>query len=87
MEFTPTRKIEKKNGKKWESTDADPMTGAEVYRALAEDMIYKYIYRGTFVKSIKRTSNHNGTQTITVTYDHDGIATNDVRAIYHIRNC
>ena len=85
--FVPTRRTEVKKGKKWEATDSDPMVGAEVYRALAEDMMYKYIYKGSFIKSIKRKTNYDGTQTIIVTYDHNGIATNDVRAIYHIRNC
>ena len=85
MEFVPTRKAEVKHGKKWEASTSDPMTGAEVYRALAEDLLYKYVNKASFIKSIKRKQNYNGTVTIIVTYDHTGIATNDVRAIYTIR--
>lgn len=87
MEFVPTRKTEVKKGKKWEASTSDPMSGGEVYRALAEDMICKCLNKATFIKSIKRKTNYDGTQTITVTYDHNGIACNDVRAIYHIKNC
>ena len=85
MAFVPTRKTEVKHGKKWEASTSDPMTGAEVYRALAEDLLYKYVNKASFIKSIKRKQNYNGTVTIIVTYDHTGIATNDVRAIYTIR--
>lgn len=87
MEFIPTRKMEVRKGGKWEASTSDPMAGAEVYRALAEDLVYKYIYKASYIKSVKRTTNHDGTQKIIVTYDHNGIATNDVRAIYHIRYC
>lgn len=85
MEFVPTRKTEVKHGKKWEASTSDPMTGAEVYRALAEDMLYKYVNKASFTKSIKRKQNYNGTVTIIVTYDHMGIACDDVRAIYTIK--
>ena len=87
MEFVPTRKTEVTPGKKWEASTSDPMSGGEVYRALAEDLVYKYIYKASHIKSVKRTTNYDGTQKIIVTYDHNGIATNDVRAIYHIKNC
>ena len=90
MEFVPTRKAEvldkvaDKNAK-WKASTSDPMTGAEVYRALAEDMVCKYIHKANFIKSIKRKQNYNGTVTIIVTYDHRGIACDDVRAIYTIK--
>lgn len=85
MEFVPTRRTEVRRGKKWEPSTSDPMAGAEVYRSLAEDLVYKYLNRASFIKSIKRKQNYNGTVTIIVTYDHTGIATDDVRAIYTVR--
>lgn len=80
MEFVPTRTVEKKDGKKWVKEDYVEMSGMEVYRALAEDFIYKHVYKSNHIKSIKRKNNYNGTQTIVVTYGCD------VRAIYTVRN-
>ena len=80
MEFVPTRTVEKKDGKKWVKEDYVEMSGMEVYRALAEDFIYKHVYKSNHIKSIKRKNNYNGTQTIVVTYRCD------VRATYIVRN-
>lgn len=89
MEFVPTRrtevldKVANKNAK-WQASTSDPMTGAEVYRALAEDLMYKYIHKASFIKSIKRKNNYDGTQEVIVTYD--CTESYKVRAIYQIKN-
>ena len=71
--------IEVKNGKKWDVSRivTDEL---EVYQSLSADIIAKKINGATWVKSIKRVSNYDGTQNITVTYD------NDCRSIYTVKN-
>jgi hypothetical protein len=80
MEFVPTRTVEKKIGGKWVKEEYAEMSGLEVYRALAEDLIYKHVYKSNYIKSIKRKNNFDGTQTIVITYD------SGVRATYIVRN-
>ncbi len=89
MEFVPTRRTEvldkvANKHAKWQASTSDPMTGAEVYRALAEDLMYKYIHKANFIESIKRKTNYDGTQEVIVTYDCTD--SYKVRAIYHIKN-
>lgn len=71
------RIIELKEGSKWiesrKETDA-----LEIYRSLAFDLINKKIHNASFIRSIKRVPQYDGTQKITVTYD------NQVRSIYQI---
>lgn len=73
------RTVELKTGRNWEvyrvETDA-----SEIYEALARDLIAKKINGCTYIKSIKRVCNYDGTQTITVTYD------NNCRSIYTVVN-
>lgn len=51
----------------WETTDAE-----QVYSDLAHELISKKINACSYIRSIKRTPLYNGTQKITVTYDHGG---------------
>lgn len=70
-----SRTIETKKGDKWfyGSTCRDPET---VYESLANDLIAKKINQCSYIKSIRRRQNYNGTATITVVYS------NNVRALY-----
>lgn len=76
---TISRTAEKKRGKKWIETfkQTEPV---EVYRDLMHDLINKKICCASYIKSIKRTNNYDGTQTIIVTYD------NECRSIYIVEN-
>lgn len=71
--------VEIKNGKTWEVsfilTDEK-----EVYESLAQDLINKKLNQCTFIKTIKRIPNYDGTQSITVNYN------NDTRAVYTVKN-
>jgi hypothetical protein len=71
--------VEIKNGRKWE-TERVITEESEVYKSLAHDLIAKKIHACTYIKSIKRICNYDGTQTITVTYN------NDCRSIYTVEN-
>ena len=53
---------------------------AEVYEALANDLIAKKLNNASSIKSIRRNSNYDGTQEIIVTYGCK------IRAIYTVRN-
>lgn len=68
-----------KTGKTWANTyiDTCPET---VYKSLSHDLIAKKINACTYIKSIKRIQNYNGTNTIIVLYD------NNTRSIYTIDN-
>ena len=76
---TIQRIVEVKTGKKWDVSRivTDEL---EVYQSLSADIIAKKIKSATWVKSIKRVNNYDGTQNITVTYD------NDCRSIYTVKN-
>lgn len=56
-----------KNGKTWEllTTTTDPQI---VYSRLAQDLINKKLCACTYIKSITRRQNYNGTVTITVMF-------------------
>ena len=71
--------IEIKRGKKWEK-EMVITNETLVYKYLANDLISKKLNGCTFIKTIKRVSNYDGTQTITVTFD------NDCRNIYTVKN-
>lgn len=70
---------EKKHGSKWvksyESTEP-----TEIYKGLMHDLIHKKLEGCTYIKSIKRTQNYDGTLTITVNY------IGDVRRVYTIED-
>lgn len=73
------RITEVKEGRTWRETytTTDP---AEVYKALAEDLIQKKINACAYIRSIKRENLYNGYQRITVLYN------NGVRSIYTAKN-
>lgn len=73
------REFQIKSGNKWHTTYevTDP---AAVYEFLSSDLIAKKLNACTYIKSIKRVNNYDGTQTITVTYD------SATRNIYTIPN-
>lgn len=61
----------------WELTVCD---FESIYSSLVYDLINKKIHKASYIRSIKRVSNYDGTQDIIVTYD------NNVRRIYTIAN-
>lgn len=75
------KKIEKvveiKNGKSW-SVSHVVTDETEIYKSLSCDFIAKKLNSCSYIKSIKRTPNYDGTQTITVLYN------NDCRSIYTV---
>ena len=66
----------KKNGKYEVTYTLTDVT--EVYKSLAQALIAKKINNCSYIKSIKRVNNYDGTQNITITYD------NNVRNIYTV---
>lgn len=71
------RVAQKKVGNKWETTHI--MTDQfEIYRALSNDLIAKKLNGCSYIRSIKRTPNYDGTQTIVVLYN------NGVKATYTV---
>ena len=79
MDKTIKRIAQKKAGKTWVGTYTDTDI-ASVYKSLSHDLIAKKINACTYIKSIKRIQNYDGTNTIIVTYD------NNVRSVYTIDN-
>lgn len=71
--------VEVKNGKKWEVSTVITDTTA-VYESLSCDLINKKLNNCNYIKTIKRTPNYDGTQSITVNYN------NDTRAVYTVKN-
>lgn len=71
--------IEIKNGKKWVK-DTVFTDETLVYKYLANDLISKKLNGCTYIKTIKRVPNYDGTQTIIVTFN------NDTRSIYTVKN-
>lgn len=71
------RIIEIKKGKKWINCEScDPMTDpADVYRALASEMIAKKINHCSYIKTIRRVQRYTHVEII-VSFD------NDTRAVY-----
>lgn len=74
------RVVEVKRNGKYVPEQYVEQNGEEVYRYLANDLIAKKLNQCTYIRSIKRRNNYDGTQTVTVTYD------NDVRAIYTVED-
>lgn len=71
--------MEIKNGKKW--TQSMVITDETlVYKYLTNDLISKKLNGCTYIKTIKRVPNYDGTQTITVTFN------NDTRSVYTVKN-
>lgn len=73
------RKMEKKTGRNWETT-YETRDIALIYEILARDLISKKLNNCTYIKSIKRNTNYDGTQNILVTYD------NNTRSLYTVRD-
>lgn len=69
-----------KKGRNWvlENEEWVVTDKATVYERLAQDLIAKKINQCTYIKSIRRVPNYNGTQTITIYYG------DNVRNIYTI---
>ena len=74
----PIKIVEVKKGKTY--VEDFRLEGADVYKHLSCDLIFKYIHKSPMCKSVKRRSNYDGTQTIVVTYD------NGVRSTYIVEN-
>lgn len=58
-----------KQGNEWVETWATE--GERVYEDLAKDLIAKKLENCTYIRSIKRKQNYDGTNTITVNYTPD----------------
>jgi hypothetical protein len=73
------REFQIKSGNKWHTTFevTDP---ENVLGNLSHDLIAKKLNACTYIRSIKRTNNYDGTQTIVVTYE------NVTRNVYTIPN-
>ena len=74
-----SRVAEKKVGRNWIETyrTTEP---AEVYKSLAKDMVNKKLCECRYITRIRRRSNYDGTETITVNYD------NNIRSVYVIES-
>ena len=68
-----------KEGRNWKEsyTNTNP---ADVYESLSLALINKKIHSCSYIKSIKRVNNYDGTQSITVNYD------NGVKTVYIVAN-
>lgn len=68
-----------KEGRTWKEsyTNNNP---ADVYESLSMALINKKIHSCSYIKSIKRVNNYDGTQSITVNYD------NGVKTVYIVAN-
>ena len=75
METTRTFQI--KEGRTWRTTCTQ--TGAEALHFLASELAAKYVGRASYIRSIHRKNNFDGTKTYTVTYSPDA---GGGRAIY-----
>lgn len=73
------RVIEVKEGRNW-NLHRVVTDEKEIYESLAHDLIAKKISACTWIKSIKRTQNYDGTITITVLYD------NNCRSLYTVKS-
>ena len=62
------REFQVKHGRKW-GTEYEYTDHASIYEWLVHDLVAKKINACTYIRSIKRTNNYDGTQTIVVTYD------------------
>lgn len=71
--------IEIKNGKTWEVSNVIT-NEVDIYKNLSCDLINKKLNNCSYIKTIKRTPNYDGTQSITVNYN------NDTRAVYTVKN-
>ena len=77
MNNNVSRTIEKWDGSKWTFNSINRDAGL-VYEYLSNDLIAKKINKCTYIKSIRRYQNYDGTATITVLYN------NNCRALYVI---
>ena len=66
-------------GNAW-STTLEDTDSANVYEFLTHDLIAKKLNACTYIKSITRVNNYDGTQTVTVTYD------TATRNVYTVKN-
>lgn len=68
-----------KEGRTWKESYINN-NPADVYESLAHALIAKKLHACSYIKSIKRTNNYDGTQTVTVNYD------NGVKTVYIVDN-
>lgn len=61
-----TRRFEIKRGKTWETVSTQE--GDAALHSLATELAAKYVGKASFVRSISRANNFDGTQTYTVAY-------------------
>lgn len=77
----PYMQTQVKEGRNWvmRHDNDHPET---VIRKLATELAAKYIGKSSYIKSIRRVNNHDGTQTYTVTYYDSVSGRSDVRSVY-----
>lgn len=56
----------------------------DIYKSLANDLIEKKMNNCSYIKSITRVNNYNGTQTITVKYNNCDMLNSKVTRVYVI---
>lgn len=76
---TINKVVQVKDGRCWKEIYRTE-NEAEVYEALANDLIAKKLNNASCIKSIRRNSNYDGTQEIIVKY------ATETRAIYTVRD-
>ena len=70
-----TKTTQKKQGNTWVTTHITE-DSATATHSLATELAAHYIGKASYIRSIKRRNNHDGTQTYTVAYD------NGYRSVY-----
>ena len=71
------RITQKKNKREWVDTQTDTEDDAYIFKSLANELMAKYQYKASWVKSISHDYLYSGTQyKVTVTYD------NGYRSVY-----
>ena len=64
-----TRAFQIKEGKTWTTTFTSE--GEHALQFLASELAAKYVGKASYIRSIKRRNNYDGTQTYIVTYNPD----------------
>lgn len=72
------RLVEKKVDNAWVETFREN-DESKIWESLAKDLIAKKLHKATWIRSVRDSSNYDGTRDITVYYD------NGVRSIYTVK--
>ena len=72
------RLVEQKVNNAWVETFRETDEN-KIWESLAKDLIAKKLHKATWIKSVRDSSNYDGTRDITVYYD------NGVRSIYTVK--